>query len=70
MPIILCSAKRQGKVAPELSEKSYCPSKRLYYYGAMVRALLSRKIWKNQKGREVLHCNTKTHDLWIAPNGY
>jgi hypothetical protein len=43
MPIILCSAKRQGKVAPELSEKSYCSSKRLYYYGVKLHAIAFRR---------------------------
>lgn len=33
MPIMLCSAKRSGRVAPELSEKSYCATKNLYYFG-------------------------------------
>ncbi len=30
LPIMLCSGKRRGKVAPELSEKSYCATKGIY----------------------------------------
>ena len=33
LPIMLCSGKRRGKVAPELSEKSYCSTKGIYYFG-------------------------------------
>lgn len=33
LPIMLCSGRRAGKVAPELSEKSYCATKGLYYFG-------------------------------------
>lgn len=33
MPILLCSGRRQGRVAPELSDKGYCDSKSIYYYG-------------------------------------
>ena len=44
MPIILCSGKRQGKVAPELSYKSYCSTKNLYYFGVKLHTVaFSRK---------------------------
>lgn len=33
MPILLCPGRRQGRVASELSDKGYCASKDLYYYG-------------------------------------
>ena len=33
LPIITCSGKRAGKVAPELTEKGYCSTKSMYYYG-------------------------------------
>jgi Transposase DDE domain len=38
-PIMLCSGKRQGKVAPELSDKSYCATKGLYYFGVKLHAV-------------------------------
>lgn len=38
LPIMLCSGKRSGKVAPELSEKSYCATKALYYFGVKLHA--------------------------------
>jgi Transposase DDE domain. len=33
MPVITCSAKRNGKVAREVTDKGYCSTKSLYYYG-------------------------------------
>lgn len=33
LPIMLCSGKRQGKVARELSDKTFCASKGIYYWG-------------------------------------
>lgn len=39
LPIIMCSGKRQGKVAPELSDKSYCSTKNLYYFGVKLHTV-------------------------------
>jgi hypothetical protein len=39
MPIITCSGKRKGKVATELTDKGYCSTKNMYYYGAKLHAL-------------------------------
>jgi hypothetical protein len=39
MPIITCSGKRDGKVAPELTDKGYCATKSMYYYGMKLDAL-------------------------------
>lgn len=44
-PIILCSGKRQGKVATELSDKSFCATKNLYYYGVKMH-MVARKVEK------------------------
>ena len=38
-PIMLCSGKRKGKVAPELSNKSFCATKGLYYFGVKLHAV-------------------------------
>jgi hypothetical protein len=43
MPIITCSHKRAGKVAPELTNKGYCATKKLHYYGAKVHLLAQRR---------------------------
>ena len=38
-PILLCSGKRKGKVAPELSDKSFCATKGIYYFGVKLHAV-------------------------------
>lgn len=42
LPIITCSGKRVGKVAPELTDKGYCSTKGMYYYGSKLHALAFR----------------------------
>ena len=39
MPIIVCSGKRSSRVAPELVDKTYCSTKRLWYHGLKLHAL-------------------------------
>ncbi len=39
MPIITCSGKRKGKVATEITDKGFCSTKNLYYYGVKLHAL-------------------------------
>lgn len=38
-PVITCSGKRKGKVAIEITDKGYCSTKSLYYYGLKVHTL-------------------------------
>jgi len=44
MPIITCSGKRDGKVAKEITDKGYCSTKGIYYYGLKLHALSFRRI--------------------------
>ena len=39
LPIITCSGKRKGKVAQELTNKGYCSTKGMYYFGVKLHAL-------------------------------
>ena len=39
MPIITCSGKREGKVAREITDKGFCSTKGIYYYGLKLHAL-------------------------------
>ena len=39
MPIVTCPGKRSGKVAPEITDKGYCSTKSMYYYGMKLHAL-------------------------------
>lgn len=43
-PIITCSHKRAGKVAPNLTDKGYCATKNLYYIGLKIHALALRRV--------------------------
>lgn len=39
MPIITCSGKRRGKVAPQLTNKGYCATKQLHYFGCKLHSV-------------------------------
>jgi len=39
MPIITCSGKREGKDAREITDKGFCPTKGIYYYGLKLHVL-------------------------------
>lgn len=39
MPIITCSGKRKGKVAQDITDKGFCSTKGIYYYGVKLHAL-------------------------------
>lgn len=39
MPIITCSGKRSGKVAKEITDKGFCSTKGIYYFGVKLHAL-------------------------------
>ena len=43
MPIITCSGKRFAKVAKDLTDKGYCSTKSLYYFGVKLHALAFRR---------------------------
>ncbi len=43
MPIITCSGKRKGKVASEITDKSFNSTKNIWYYGLKLHALNFRR---------------------------
>ncbi|MFR9503965.1 MAG: transposase [Rikenellaceae bacterium] len=43
MPIVTCSGKSQGKVAREITNKGYCSTKSMYFYGLKLHALAYHK---------------------------
>jgi Transposase DDE domain len=43
-PVITCSHKRDGKVAPELTDKGFCATKGLHFYGVKVHVFGLRRI--------------------------
>jgi Transposase DDE domain len=63
LPIMLCSGKRQGKVAPELSEKSYCATKGIYYFGVKVHAIAFHRQGKLPIPEYLLLTSAAENDL-------
>lgn len=39
LPIMLCSSKRKAKVATQLSDKGYCATKQMHYYGVKLHTI-------------------------------
>jgi hypothetical protein len=63
LPIMLCSGKRQGKVAPELSEKSFCATKGIYYFGLKLHALAFRRPGKLPLPEVLMATSAAENDL-------
>ena len=63
MPIITCSGKRVGKVAPELTDKGYCSTKGLYYYGVKLHALAYRRVGRLPFPEQLLVTPASENDL-------
>ena len=63
MPIMLCSGKRQGKIAPELSEKSYCSTKGIYYFGVKLHTIAFHRPRKLPLPEFIGITSASDHDL-------
>ena len=65
MPIITCSGKRSGKVAREVTDKGYCSSKGLYYYGLKLHLLGFRRVGKLPHPEQILFTPASVNDLTV-----
>ncbi len=63
MPIITCSGKRAGKVAREITDKGYCSTKSMYYYGMKLHALGFRRQGKMPYPEEIMFTPASVNDL-------
>lgn len=63
LPIMLCSSKRRGKVAPELSQKSFCGTKGIFYYGVKLHTVATRRAGKLPVPEYLLVTSADTHDF-------
>lgn len=63
MPIITCSGKRAGKVAKEITDKGYCSTKGMYYYGMKLHALGFRHIDKLPHPEQIIFTPASVNDL-------
>jgi len=70
MPIITCSGKRRGKVAPELTDKGYNSTKGFYYYGLKLHALGFRRIGKLPHPEEILFTSASVNDLTLYKDAW
>lgn len=65
MPIITCSGKRFGKVAKDLTDKGYCSTKSLYYFGVKLHALAFRREKTIPFPEEILITPASVNDLTV-----
>ncbi len=63
MPIITCSGKRAGKVAREVTDKGYCSTKKLHYFGAKLHSIAFRRKGKLPMPEFFSLTNASEHDL-------
>jgi len=65
MPIITCSGKRSGKVAKDITDKGYCSTKSIYYYGVKLHALAFRRKNKIPFPEEIQITPASVNDLTV-----
>jgi hypothetical protein len=65
MPIITCCGKRSGKVAKEITDKGYCSTKGIYYYGLKLHALGFRRINKLPHPEQIIFTPASVNDLTL-----
>ena len=70
MPIITCSGKRSGKVATDITDKGYCSTKSMYYYGVKLHALAFRRENKIPFPEEIQITPASVNDLTVFKEGW
>jgi hypothetical protein len=65
MPIITCSGKRSGKVAREITDKGFCSTKGIYYYGLKLHLLGFRRIGKLPHPEQILFTPASVNDVTV-----
>jgi hypothetical protein len=70
VPIITCSAKRSGKVATEITEKGYCSTKSMYYYGLKLHAQAFRRDHQLPFPEQLFITSAAEHDLNVFRNAW
>jgi len=63
LPIMTCSHKRAGKIAPELTSKGYCAVKKLHYFGSKLHLLGQRRTGTLPFPKKVGITPASVHDL-------
>jgi hypothetical protein len=70
LPVITCSGKRTGKVATELTDKGYCSTKSLYYYGLKLHTLAFRRNKQLPFPEQLLITAASENDLNVFRNAW
>ena len=68
LPIITCSGKRSGKVAPELTDKGFCSTKSMYFFGMRLHALGLQQKNKMPFQEQLLVSAASENDLNVFRN--
>lgn len=63
MPIVTCAASRPGKVAQQLTDKGYCASKKMHYYGVKLHVMGLRRQTSLPLPKLALTTPASVHDL-------
>jgi hypothetical protein len=63
MPIITCSHKRKAKVALEMTDKGYCSTKNLHYFGVKLHLVAKRRESTLPLPEYIGITQASTHDL-------
>lgn len=70
LPIITCSGKRKGKVAREITDKGYCSTKSMYYYGLKLHALAFHHQHRLPFPEQLLITPASENDLNVFRNAW
>ena len=70
MPIITCLGKRLGKVAREITDKGYCSTKGIYYYGLKLHLLGFRRIGKLPHPEQILFTPASVNDVTVFKDAW
>lgn len=65
MPIVTCSGKRSGNVAKDITDKGYCSTKSMFYYGVKLHALAFRRENKIPFPEEIQITPASVNDLTV-----
>jgi hypothetical protein len=70
LPIITCSGKRTGKVAREITDKGYCSTKSMYYYGLKLHTLAFQQPKKLPFPEQLLVTPASENDLNVFKSAW
>jgi hypothetical protein len=70
LPVITCSGKRVGKVATEITEKGYCSTKSMFYYGIKLHTLGFRRENQLPFPEQLLITSAAENDLNVFRNAW